>query len=120
MTEKTRYAIKGIIGEDMTWEQMEAVGKIGRLARKHRMMCEWLCNGRKYNADHGPEYTQDMFESDISKNVKKIEKIMMIGADGVGLPMLTTAYQSDPRGYTVKLYHVVKGVKRDVSECLYW
>jgi len=115
---KSYYAIRGFINTgDTSHEEITSIQKIARLARKHRAVCEWVCNGRKWNADRGPEYTQEMFDNDIEKIKSKIFK--------AGLPENKYAidFQNDPRGATVKLYlrnanNSILGL-RDITEVLY-
>lgn len=108
----------GIPKQHHTVKVGHAIAKIARLAKKHRVACEWLCNGRKWNCQHGPEYTQDMFDVDINKiknNIYKALKLAgMVECDWV------VYFQNDPRGATVRLYYRMDGgVLRDLTELFY-
>ncbi len=120
--EKTYYAIRGYINTGNTeHEEIISIQKIARLARKHRLTCEWACNGRKWNADRGPEYTQEMFEIDINKIKARIYKV---AKSGMPETKYAIDFQNDPRGATVKLYlrnanDSILGL-RDITDVLYF
>ena len=90
--------------EGRTFDAIQDIKKISSLAKKHRMRCEWLCNGCKYNYYLSPNipkemlYDQDQFGIDIEKIENKIKEI----AKNFGFII---EHQYDPRGATIKLLY---------------
>lgn len=116
--EKMNYLIRGYIGVEMEYKEIEAIQKVARLAKKHRLICEWACNGYKWNNENFI-YDQVEYEKDIAKIENKITLL-------IGKPLYAIEFQHDPRGWTVKLYHTQAGSKyavipflKDISELLY-
>lgn len=123
MNMKKRYlyigylTYRGIGKEHHTLEVLEAVHKISNLAKKHGRVCEWYCNGRKWNCDNGPLYDMDMFEIDAEKIKTNIFKALR--AAKMTEFDWAVGFQNDPRGATVKLYFKAENRLIDLTELLY-
>lgn len=124
MNMKKRYmyigylTYRGVDAQHHKLEILQAIKKITALAKKHARVCEWACNGRKWNSDRGPEYTQEMFEIDAEKIKTSILKTLQ----SAGMTELDWAvnFQNDPRGATVKLYYRADNRLIDLTELLYF
>ena len=96
-----------------TAQDMAAMRKIGRLAKKHHRLAEMYCNGEGWL--RGEHYTlgtpvagetsgivgddDNVFSINMEKIEKKIETLL-VGHH------VRVEFQNDPRGETVKLYYV--------------
>jgi len=111
--------------EGRTFDAIQAIKKISSLAKKHRMRCEWLCNGCKYNYYLSPNipkemlYDQDQFGTDAARiafiDIEKIENKIKEIAKNFGFII---EHQYDPRGATIKLLYNDTYIK-NLTEILY-
>ena len=110
MTDRQYYLLKGYLAEyidNPTYKQVETFAKIRRLARKHHRLAEYDCNGegiirgKYYSLADKEGYLADGETSVFTAESDKIEQKITKLAETMGL---TTEFQGDPRGATVKLH----------------
>lgn len=84
---------------DMDYDVYVKLGKIGKLARLHKRLCEDACNGIEKQYINGKEITTDERIKQVEVNIRKYVDLINTRLKDT----LTLEFQHDPRGLTVKL-----------------
>lgn len=90
------------LGDDFNYDTFLALQKIGKLARKHKYLCECSCNG-EYKGRQWEEIDNmkiDTVEAQIRRIIFKLNINMISFKDE---KCFTLEFQHDPRGLTVKV-----------------